>query len=134
MDRSYSVNYEFEQQIIAGQTSETTTIISVLPIGGIYISKINSISDETVSRTLLITKNPKICQGRPIILGTRIAVLNIVELYHLLGWDIRKIRDEYPHLSEQQIMAALEYYENHTPEIDSYLQEEKEVNVTEKPA
>ncbi|MEK6646436.1 MAG: DUF433 domain-containing protein [Candidatus Firestonebacteria bacterium] len=110
-------------------TTTTTTIINILVLQtGIYYSNRYSLANEAVFRTLLITKNPKICQGKPIILGTRISVTNIVELHFLLGWDIQKIRDEYPHLNTQQIIAAIEYYENHTKEIDLYLQEEKEVN------
>lgn len=123
-----------EQEITTKQISETTATISLMPVGGIYTSRINALADETTLRTLLITKDPEICQERPIIRGTRISVSNIVELYHLLNWDIQKIRDEYPHLSSQQIIAALEYYENHTKEIDSYLQEEKEVDATDRTA
>jgi len=58
--------------------------------------------------------------------GTRISVANIVELHHLLGWSIEKIKEEYPHLNREQILAALEYYEENTREIDGYLQGEKE--------
>lgn len=123
-----------EQEIMREQTSETTATISLLSIGGMYTSRINAVADETALRTLLIAKDPKICRGKPVIRGTRIAVSNIVELHYLLNWDVQKIRDEYPHLSNQQIIAALEYYENHTQEIDFYLQEEKEIDATDRTA
>jgi uncharacterized protein (DUF433 family) len=84
--------------------------------------------DMSISRALLIGCRPEICQGIPIIRGTRIAVANIVELHHLLGWSIQRIRDEYSFLNEEQIFAALEYYDSHSSEIDSYLQEETEVD------
>jgi uncharacterized protein (DUF433 family) len=69
--------------------------------------------DVRSHRKLLIGKSPFICQGEPHILGTRISVSNIVELHRLLEWNIQKIREQYPHLSEEQIYAALEYYEEH---------------------
>ncbi|MFH1776917.1 MAG: DUF433 domain-containing protein [Candidatus Omnitrophota bacterium] len=121
-------NFCTEEEITKKQINKTTTTVSVMSIGGIYTTKTNTLADETALRSVLITKNPNICQGKPIILGTRISVSNIVELHYLLNWNIQKIRDEYPHLSNEQIIAALEYYENHTKEIDSYLQEEKEIN------
>lgn len=128
-----SVDFVKESSLEIEPTNNTTTsIIILISTGGLYISKLNSLADESVARTLLITSNPKICQGEPIISGTRISVLNIVEMYYLLKWNIQKIKDEYPHLSEQQVIAAIEYYENHTGEIDSYLREEKEVNASEK--
>lgn len=110
-------------------TSETTSFITAMPVGLIYKSNRNTMADERSLRALSIIRNPQICNNRPIIIGTRIAVSNIVELYYLLGWDIQKIREEYPHLSEQQIIAALEYYEQNTQEIDEHLKEEKETNV-----
>ena len=128
MNKFSFLRYEKELKEDTKSTSTTTTISTLVPPKVIFDSKRYSLANEAVFRTLLIAKNPKICQGKPVILGTRISVTNIVELYYLLGWDIKKIRDEYPHLNTQQIIAAIEYYENHTKEIDSYLQEEKEVN------
>jgi uncharacterized protein (DUF433 family) len=76
----------------------------------------------------LITKDPEICQGKPIICGTRISVSNIVELHYQLGWDLEKNQEAYPHLSSRQIESALDYYKSHEHEIDAYLIEEKEVH------
>ena len=83
-------------------------------------------SDETAGAYLIIEKREDVCQNEPVIRGTRISVALIVELYHLLGWDLQKIRSEYPHLTSGQIYAALDYYDSHTKEIDAYLQKEKE--------
>jgi len=87
---------------------------------------LDTLSNERAKRQLLIERNPLICRGEPILRATRISVSNIVELYHLLGWSIRKIREEYPYLNEEQIRAALEYYEERPREIDTYLQQERE--------
>ena len=115
-----------DQQALEHFTSETTTIKALLSTGGSYVAKANIVTDETALEASLITKNEKICQGQPIIRNTRISVANIVELYYLLEWDMEKIYNEYPHLSKEEIAAALEYYENHISEIDSFLKEEKE--------
>lgn len=120
---------EIERQVIEGTSNETSSLIIAMPVDTRYTSYRNAIADERSLRALLITKNPKICNNRPTILGTRIAVSNIVELHHVLGWDIQKIREEYPYLNEQQIIAAIEYYEQNTKEIDADLKEEKETNV-----
>jgi len=120
---------ELDKQVMAGIVNETTSLVTMMPVGGIYTSSLNSIVDERSLRALLIARNPNICNGRPIILGTRIAVSHIVELHDLLGWDIQKIREEYPYLGEQQIVAALEYYQQNTREIDEHLKEEKEIDI-----
>ena len=123
------ISSEIERQAIESSSSETTSLITTMPVDVRYASHRNTIADERSLRALLITRNPKICNNRPTILGTRIAVSNIVELYHLLGWDIQKICEEYPYLSEQQILAALEYYEQNAQEIGADLIQEKETNV-----
>ena len=123
------ITSEIEKQVDEASSNETTSFITAMPVDVRYISKQNTIADESSLRASLITKNPKICNNRPIILGTRIAISNIVELHHLLSWDIQKICEEYPYLNEQQIIAALEYYEQNTQEIDADLKEEKETNI-----
>jgi len=87
---------------------------------------LETLSNERAKRRLLIEWNPGICHCEPILRGTRISVANIVELHHLLGWGIEKIKEEYPHLREDHVLAALEYYEEHPREIDAYLQQERE--------
>lgn len=120
---------ELEKQVMAEIVNETTSLVTVMPVGGICASSLNSVADERSLRALLIVRNPNICNRRPIILGTRIAVSHIVELHDFLGWDIQKIREEYPYIGEQQIVAALEYYQQNTREIDEHLKEEKEIDI-----
>lgn len=128
MDDFIDVIPDLNNEMISPPTSGTTTVLPVFSTGGLYISKFNTLKDEDLG--LLITENPDICQGKAIIFGTRISVVNIVELYHILGWDVQKIQDEYLHLAKEQILAALEYYESHQSEIDRYLKEEKETEET----
>lgn len=124
-----SMESEVEKQVTAEMINKTTSFETVMPVGEIYASGLNSVADEQSLRALLIVINPNICNGRPTILGTRIAVSHIVELHDLLEWGIQKIREEYPYLGEQQIVAALEYYQQNTREIDEHLKEEKEIDI-----
>lgn len=126
---TYVPESQIDEQITKGAFSETASFITGMVFGWRYESGQNTIADEWSLRTLHIVSDPKICNGRPTILGTRIAVSNIVELHHLLGWDVQRILDEYPYLNKEQVIATLEYYEQHTEEIDKYLMEEKETNV-----
>lgn len=52
--------------------------------------------------------NPKIMMGKPVIKGTRIPVYVILNLL-AEGYDFEKIIREYPDLTRQDILAAIEY-------------------------
>jgi uncharacterized protein (DUF433 family) len=53
-----------------------------------------------------ITVDPSVLVGKPIIRGTRIAVEFIVELL-AEGWTHEQIIGNYPHLTDDDIQAAL---------------------------
>jgi len=55
-----------------------------------------------------IVVNPKVMGGKPIIKGTRIPVYFILELLSN-GWSIDDILREYPHLSREDVLAAIKY-------------------------
>ncbi len=55
-----------------------------------------------------IVVNPKVMGGKPIIKGTRIPVYFILELLSN-GWSIDDILREYPHLSREDVLAAIRY-------------------------
>ena len=76
------------------------------------------------TRRLLVGRVSAICEGEPIIMGTRISVANIIERYSL-GWNIEKILSNYPHLDKRHIVASLEYYDEHKAEIDALIEAEK---------
>lgn len=109
-------------------SASTTSVPTVASPGGAFQRDPETFFDARAQRKLLIGQNPGICNNDPIIRGTRISVANIVELRHLQGWDVQRIREEYPHLTYQQIVAALEYYEEHPQKIDRCLQGEKEAD------
>ena len=62
-------------------------------------------TDDTSS---LITSDPEILGGKPVIAGTRISVQLILEKLGD-GWSIHDLLDDYPHLTRDQIIAAIAY-------------------------
>lgn len=52
--------------------------------------------------------DPNICHGKPCIKGTRIMVDNVLGLL-AGGYDFARIREGYPQLAEEDIVAAIEY-------------------------
>lgn len=56
----------------------------------------------------LITRNPEILGGKPIIAGTRMSVESVMELL-ASGMEIKEILKEYPFLKKSHILAAMEY-------------------------
>jgi uncharacterized protein (DUF433 family) len=55
-----------------------------------------------------ITTNPQILSGKPVIVGTRISVQLILEKMRD-GWTNSDLLEDYPHLTREQIVAALAY-------------------------
>ena len=62
-------------------------------------------TDDTSS---LITSDPEILGGKPVIAGTRISVQLILEKLGD-GWSIQDLLEDYPHLTRDQIIAAIAY-------------------------
>lgn len=56
----------------------------------------------------LIVTDPAILGGKPIIAGTRISVQLVLEKLRD-GWNVDDLLDDYPHLTREQIIAALAY-------------------------
>ena len=66
----------------------------------------------------LITNDPRIHRGRPIIAGTGVTVARIVGWYQL-GLSPEQIADELRHLSLAQVYAALAYYHANREAMDA---------------
>jgi uncharacterized protein (DUF433 family) len=62
-------------------------------------------TDDT---SALITTDPEILGGKPVIAGTRISVQLILEKIGD-GWSIQDLLEDYPHLTREQIIAAIAY-------------------------
>ncbi len=68
----------------------------------------------------LITQNPKILGGKPIIAGTRMSVETILELISS-GMEEKEIIKEYPFLTKKQIQAAVNYAAKLVGKEESYI-------------
>ena len=66
----------------------------------------------------MITSDPRIHRGRPIIAGTGVTVARIVGWYQL-GLSPEEIADELRHLSLAQVYAALAYYHANREAMDA---------------
>jgi uncharacterized protein (DUF433 family) len=55
-----------------------------------------------------IVADPEICGGKPTIKGTRIMVRNILGMM-AGGYTVEKILAAYPELTQEMVLAALEY-------------------------
>ncbi len=60
------------------------------------------------STSAQITTDPQVLSGKPVVAGTRISVQLILEKMRD-GWTITDLLDDYPHLTREQIVAALAY-------------------------
>lgn len=55
-----------------------------------------------------ITADPEILVGKPIIKGTRISV-ELILGWLANGWSFEQILDSYPHITREDILAALAF-------------------------
>ncbi|RQV95346.1 MAG: DUF433 domain-containing protein [Calditrichaeota bacterium] len=55
-----------------------------------------------------ISINPNICHGKPVIIGTRVLVSNILSAL-ATGDSIEKILEDYPNITREDINAALSF-------------------------
>lgn len=68
----------------------------------------------------LITRNPKILGGKPIIAGTRMSVEVILESL-AGGMSVEEMLREYPFLKKKHIQAAIDYAAKVIGKEESYL-------------
>lgn len=68
----------------------------------------------------LITQDPEILGGKPIITGTRMSVETILELLSS-GMETKEIIKEYPFLTKAQIQAAVNYAAKLVGKEESYI-------------
>lgn len=68
----------------------------------------------------LITQDPEILGGKPIIAGTRMSVESVLELL-ASGMEKEDIIKEYPFLTKKQIQAAVNYAAKMVGKEESYI-------------
>ncbi len=69
-----------------------------------------------------IIRSPEICSGSPVIIGTRMRVIDIAIEYAMLDWSPDDIIKAHPHINLAQIHDALSYYYEHKEEMDEEIQ------------
>jgi uncharacterized protein (DUF433 family) len=55
-----------------------------------------------------ITIHPDVCNGRPVVRGTRIAVQSVLEFLGA-GDSVEDVLEEYPDLTREDVQACLNY-------------------------
>lgn len=86
----------------------------------------HALNIETTSHPYIV-KNKDICNGSPIIEGTRTRVIDIVVEYELLGHTPDEIVRSHPYVSLHQIHDALSFYYENRVEIDEIIKQDREL-------
>ena len=73
-----------------------------------------------------IERDPKRCSGHPTLAGTRTTVHDIVAYVQLYDGDVRRVVEEFPHLSVEVVEAIMAWYGDHKDEIDGILRRRRE--------
>ncbi|HZH34247.1 MAG TPA: DUF433 domain-containing protein [Pyrinomonadaceae bacterium] len=79
---------------------------------------------ETEEQISEVTTDETIFGGEPMIRGTRTPVRAIVEMQRL-GYSAEAILVRLPHLSLEQVAAALAYYQQNRAEIHGYIEQNR---------
>ena len=86
-----------------------------------------ALSKETTSHPHVVI-NKDVCDGSPIIAGTRIRVIDIVIEYEVLGRSPDEIIRSYPHVNLYQIHDALSFYYENRDELDRKIKQRSRVH------
>ena len=70
--------------------------------------------------------NSKICNGSPVVAGTRVRIVDIAIEYEYLNHSPDEIINAHPHLKLEQVHDALSYYYEHRDEMDKKIKEDKQ--------
>ena len=80
--------------------------------------------ETTIHPDIVINKD--ICDGSPIIAGTRTRVIDIAMEYEVLGRSPDEIIRSHPHVSLYHIHDALSYYYENRDELDRKIKRDQE--------
>jgi uncharacterized protein (DUF433 family) len=80
---------------------------------------------QTKTKHPYVQINPKVCNGSPVISGTRIRIVDIAVEYEYMGYSPADIICAHPHLRPEQVHDALSYYYEHRDEIDKKIKEDE---------
>jgi len=81
---------------------------------------------ETTNHPYIVS-NREICNGAPIVDGTRTRVIDIAVEYEMLGHSPDEIISSHPQLTLHQVHDALSFYYENRDELDHKLQQDQEI-------
>ncbi len=73
-----------------------------------------------------VVKNKDVCNGSPVIEGTRTRVIDIAIEYEMLGHSPDEIISSHPHLNLSQVHDALSYYYENRNELDRKIEQDQD--------
>lgn len=87
--------------------------------------------EQTVAKDItnhpFIVKKRMVCDGSPVIEGTRTRVIDIAIEYEALGHSPDEIVDNHPYLNLPQVHDALSYYYENRDELDRKIKQDQEL-------
>jgi uncharacterized protein (DUF433 family) len=83
---------------------------------------------KTVTDTTseLISSDPEILSGAPILAGTRFPVHDVISHLRHCNGDVDRFIGDFPYITREQIDAAQRYYIEHPGDIERLLRERRE--------
>jgi len=81
---------------------------------------------QTKTEHPYVAINAKICGGSPVVVGTRVRIVDIVIEYEYLNRTPDEIINAHPHLKLEQVHDALSYYYENREEMDNKIKENKQ--------
>jgi uncharacterized protein (DUF433 family) len=107
----YETGTELPQEVTSGQYVSSVVLDEVVQKTKEAVQRLHEPrSSQTFGR---IEKSRFVMHNAPVIAGTRIPV-TAIKRFSEAGYSVAQIREEYPDLTEQDILAALEYREAST--------------------
>ncbi|GAB4485290.1 MAG: hypothetical protein OHK006_11190 [Thermodesulfovibrionales bacterium] len=88
----------------------------------------NALANELLEEALKMRRCPGIIFSdgvtgrRARVAGTGVEVWEVINEYRILGEDVGALKKALPHLSERQLVAALNYYRAYSEEIDALIE------------
>ena len=81
---------------------------------------------QTKTEHPYIEINSKICNGSPVVAGTRVRIVDIAIEYEYLNHSPDEIINAHPHLKLEQVHDALSYYYENRKDLDNKIREDKQ--------
>jgi len=81
---------------------------------------------QTKTEHPYIQIDSEICNGSPVIAGTRLRVVDIAVEYEYMNCSPDDIIAAHPHLRLEQVHDALSYYYEHRAEMDQKIKEDQD--------